>query len=158
MEHGMLKSGRYAMDVSILGVTNEDAEEFGIELSEGEIPGGGGSNTYEMVMGAWTLNNFYDPDNYRPAVDSKGNPRVTSSSRIQLTFDYRNIYQSQMDYSSGDNGDTRPLGSYYKVKVTGVRSAMSAMRFFCSSLTAPSMVRTRSMRCLSPSRLKWMSA
>ena len=120
--YGMLKSGRYAMDVSILGVTKQDAEDFGIELSEGEIPTGGGTTTYNMVMGAWTLSGFYDPNNYRQAVDSKGNPRITSSSRMQLTFDYRNIYQSQMDYSSGDNGDTRPLGSFYKVKVTGIMS------------------------------------
>ncbi len=120
--YGMLKSGRYAMDVTILGITKQDAEDFGIELSEGEIPSGGGTTTYNMVMGAWTLNNFYDPDNYRPAVDSNGNPRVTSSSRIQLTFDYRNIYQNQMDYSSSDNPDAKPLGSFYKVKVTGIMS------------------------------------
>ena len=120
--YGMLKSGRYAMDVSILGVTKQDAEDFGIKLSEGEIPSGGGTTTYNMVLGAWTLSGFYDPDNYRPAVDSKGNPRITSSSRMQLTFDYRNIYLNQMDLNSGDNGDTRPLGSFYKVKVTGIMS------------------------------------
>ena len=120
--YGMLKSGRYAMDVSILGVTKEDAEAFDIELSEGEIPSGGGSTTYEMVMGAWTLGNFYDPDNYRQAVDSQGNPRVTSSSRMQLTFDSRNIYTSSYDATSTDGTTQTPLGSYYKIKVTGIMS------------------------------------
>jgi ABC-type antimicrobial peptide transport system permease subunit len=119
--YGMLKSGRYATDAAILGITAEDAEDFGIELSEGELPGSGGSTTYEMVLGAWTLSNFYDPVTYRQAVDSNGNPKITSSSRMQLTFDYRNIYQSQMDYSLDDTNQT-PLGSYYKIKVTGVMS------------------------------------
>ena len=120
--YGMLKSGRYAMDVSILGVTKQDAADFGIELSEGEIPGAGGSNTFEMVMGAWTLSGFYNPDNYRPAVDAKGNPRITSSSRMQLTFDYRNIYANQLDPSSLTDPNQPPLGGFYKIKVTGVMS------------------------------------
>jgi ABC-type antimicrobial peptide transport system permease subunit len=119
--YGMLKSGRYATDASILGITMEDADEFGIELSEGELPGSGSSTTYEMVLGAWTLDNFYDPNTYRQAVDSNGNPKVTTSSRMQLTFDYRNIYQSQLDYSTDDTDQT-PLGSYYKIRVTGVMS------------------------------------
>jgi ABC-type antimicrobial peptide transport system permease subunit len=119
--YGMLKSGRYATDASILGITPEDAEEFGMELGEGEFPGSGGSTTYEMVLGSWTLDSFYDPVSYRQAVDSNGNPKVTSSSRMQLTFDHRNIYQSQMNYSS-DDAEQTPLGSYYKVKVTGVMS------------------------------------
>jgi len=119
--YGMLKSGRYATDAAILGVTAEDAEEFGLELSEGELPGSGGSTTYEMVLGSWTLDSFYDPVTYRQAVDSSGNSKVTSSSRMQLTFDYRNIYQSQLDYSSDDTDQT-PLGNYYTVKVTGVMS------------------------------------
>ncbi len=119
--YGMLKSGRYATDAAILGITPEDAEDFGLELSEGELPGSGGSTTYDMVLGAWALSNFYDPMTYRQAIDSNGNPKVTSSSRMQLTFDYRNIYQSQMDYSSDDTEQT-PLGSYYKINVTGVMS------------------------------------
>jgi len=118
--YGMIKSGRYVMDVSILGITQEDAEDFGIELSEGEMPGKSGS-TYEMVLGAWVLSNFYDSTTYRQAVDSNGNPRVTSSSRMQLTFDYRNIYQSQIDLTDEEIAQD-PLGNYYKVKVTGIMS------------------------------------
>ncbi len=120
--YGMLKSGRYATDASILGITPEDAKEFGIELSEGELPGAGGSTTYEMALGSWTLDNFYDPVSYRQAVDSNGNPKVTSSSRMQLTFDYRNIYQSNMNYSQDDDPNQTPLGGFYKIKVTGVTS------------------------------------
>ncbi|HWQ05673.1 MAG: ABC transporter permease [Clostridiaceae bacterium] len=122
--YGILKSGRYITDVSILGITKEDAAEFGIELSEGEIPTSGGSTTYEMALGSWVLSNFYDPDTGRQAVDSSGNPRITTSSRMQLTFDYRNIYQDQVFISSddSDNTDTLPLGNYYKVKVSGVMS------------------------------------
>lgn len=119
--YGMLKSGSYATDVSILGVTKEDAAEFGIELSEGELPGKSGGSTYEMVLGSWVLNSFYDANTYRQAVDSQGNPKVTSSSRMQLTFDYRNIYQSQIDLSDSDD-TAQPLGSYYKIKVTGTMS------------------------------------
>ena len=40
----------------------------------------------------------------------------------------------------------------YIARMSGVRSAMLAMRLFCSSSTSPAMVSTRSMCCLSPSR------
>ncbi|MEZ4508588.1 MAG: hypothetical protein R2912_06070 [Eubacteriales bacterium] len=53
--YGMIQSGNYATDASILGVTKEDAELFGITLAEGELPGAGGSTTYEIALGAWTL-------------------------------------------------------------------------------------------------------
>jgi len=119
--YGMLKSGRYAADVSILGITKEDAEEFGIELGEGEMPGKSGS-TYEMALGSWVLNDFYDSTTYRQALDSKGNPRVTSSSRMQLTFDYRNIRPNDIGFSDPDDTTQQPLGGLYKVKVTGVMS------------------------------------
>ena len=119
--YGMLKSGRYAADVSILGITKEDAKEFGIELGEGEMPGKSGS-TYEMALGSWVLNDFYDSTTYRQALDSKGNPRVTSSSRMQLTFDYRNIRPNDIGFSDPDDTTQQPLGGLYKVKVTGVMS------------------------------------
>ncbi len=120
--YGMLQSGRYATDVNILGVTKEQAEKFGITLAEGSMPGVGGATTYEIVLGAWALQNFYSPDNYRPAVDKNGNSKVTTSSRMQLTFDYRNIYK-QVDIAVADDGTgepEKPLGNFYKLKVTGV--------------------------------------
>ncbi len=70
-------------------MTKEQAEQFGITLSQGTMPGSGGSTTYEIALGAWTLQNFYDPDTYRQAIDKNGNPKVTTDSRMQLTFDYR---------------------------------------------------------------------
>ena len=120
--YGMLKSGRYVTDASILGVTKEQAERFGITLSEGTIPGSSGSNTYQMAVGAWTLQNFYDPDNYRQAVDKNGNPKITKDSRMQLTFDYRNVSSRYMMNASvsSDDEDTIPLGNTYKIKVTGI--------------------------------------
>ena len=119
--YGMIKSGRYATDVSILGITKEQAEQFGITLAEGEMPGVGGSTTYEIALGAWTLQNFYDPDSYRQALDKNGNSKVTEDSRMQLTFDYRNVY-TQVVVDTGDTSDeeTTPIGNLYKLKVTGV--------------------------------------
>ena len=66
--YGMIKSGQYVTDISILGITKEQAEQFGITLAEGEMPGAGGATTYEIALGAWTLQNFYNADNYRQAM------------------------------------------------------------------------------------------
>ena len=120
--YGMLKSGRYVTDASILGVTKEQAEQFGITLSEGTIPGSSGSTTYQMAVGAWTLQNFYDPDTYRQAVDKDGNSKITIDSRMQLTFDYRNVSSRYLMSASTDTSDedTIPLGNTYKIKITGV--------------------------------------
>ncbi len=120
--YGMIKSGNYATDVSILGVTKEQAEQFGITLSEGTLPGSSGSTTYEIALGAWVLQNFYDPDTYRQAIDKNGDPKVTVDSRMQLTFDYRNVYrQAMIAMQNDDSGEAQtPLGSFYKLRVTGV--------------------------------------
>ena len=120
--NGMLKSGKYAVDASILGVTKEQAEQFDIKLAEGEFPGGGSSNTYEMALGAWTLQGFYSPDNYRQAIDRNGNPKVTKDARMQLTFDYRNVFR-QAVMIVPDEGSTEeqiPPGDTYKLRVTGI--------------------------------------
>ena len=120
--YGMIKSGKYAVDASILGVTKEQAELFNITLSEGELPDAGSANTYEIALGAWTLQGFYSPDNYRPALDKDGNPKVKKDSRMQLTFDYRNIYtQMMIDTSDNSSGKApEPPGDFYKLKVTGI--------------------------------------
>jgi ABC-type antimicrobial peptide transport system permease subunit len=120
--YGMLKSGKYAMDASILGVTREQAEQFNITLADGTFPGTGSATTYEIVLGAWTLDGFYNPDNYQQAIDRNGNPKVTKDSRMQLTFDYRNIYrQAAMAMQEDGSGQApKPLGEYYKLKVTGI--------------------------------------
>ncbi len=121
--YGMLKSGRYVTDASILGVTKEQAEKFGITLADGKVPGASGSNVYEIALGAWTLQNFYNPDNGRQALDKNGNSKITADSRIQLTFDYRNVSsQYQMNASIGntdDDDDKTPLGATYKLNVVG---------------------------------------
>ena len=119
--YGILKSGRYVTDASILGVTKEQAAKFGITLADGKIPGGSGANVYEIALGAWTLQNFYSPDNYRQAVDRLGNPKISAHSRMQLTFDYRNTSnQYQLDSTVDQSGEEqKPLGAFYKLKVVG---------------------------------------
>ena len=118
--YGMIKSGQYVTDISILGITKEQAEQFGITLAEGEMPGKGGSTTYEIALGAWTLQNFYNSDNYRQAIDKNGNPKVSAESRMQLTFDYRNIYKDVTIVTDDSSTETeKPLGNFYKLKVTG---------------------------------------
>ncbi|MEN6637111.1 MAG: ABC transporter permease [Clostridiaceae bacterium] len=118
--YGMLKSGRYVTDASILGVTKEQAEKFGITLADGKIPGSSGSNVYEIALGAWTLQNFYNPDNGRQAVDKNGNSKITADSRIQLTFDYRAISnQGQVQPDPAPGEKVIPLGDFYKLNVVG---------------------------------------
>jgi len=122
--YGILKSGNFMTDASILGITPEQAKEFGITLSEGEMPTAGGSNTFEIVLGSWSLSNFYNPESGRQAVDKNGNPRITKDARIQLTFDYRNVYKNQvvvsMPSSDGTQPPEKPLAPLYKLKVTGI--------------------------------------
>lgn len=114
--YGMLKSGRYVTDVSIMGIDPELASEFGIELSEGEYPSSRSSGgTYDIVLGSDILNNFYDPNNYRQAVDSNGNPKVTADSRFQFTFDYSSIY--------GNASEGHTPGKIYRMNVTGFTSS-----------------------------------
>ena len=120
--YGMLKSGRYVTDASILGVTKEQAEKFGINLAEGKIPSGSGANVYEIVLGAWTLQNFYNPDNGRQAVDKNGNSKITADSRIQLTFDYRSVsnqINANPDPDPNSQDKVIPLGDFYNLKVVG---------------------------------------
>ena len=118
--YGMLKSGRYVTDASILGVTKEQAEKFGINLAEGKIPSGSGANVYEIVLGTWTLQNFYNPDNGHQALDKNGNSKITADSRIQLTFDYRAVSNQDQVLSDPAPGEkVIPLGDFYKLKVVG---------------------------------------
>ena len=114
---GMAMSGKYATDVSIMGIDMEQAELFGIKLEEGEYPGNklaGGK--VQMVVPSSFYNNFYDPNANRwsPAIDKDGNPKVTSRSRLKLTFDYSNVYTNQ----PGDPGQQK--GKIYTLVPTGM--------------------------------------
>ena len=113
---GMAMSGKYATDVSIMGIDMEQAELFGIKLEEGEYPGNklaGGK--VQMVVPSSFYNNFYDPNANRwsPAIDKNGNSKVTSRSRLKLTFDYSNVYTNQ----PGDPGQQK--GKIYTLVPTG---------------------------------------
>ena len=114
---GMAMSGKYATDVSIMGIDMEQAELFGIKLAEGEYPGSklaGGK--VQMVVPSSFYNNFYDPNDNRwsPAIDKNGNSKVTSRSRLKLTFDYSNVYTNQ----PGDPGQQK--GKIYTLVPTGM--------------------------------------
>lgn len=114
---GMAMSGKYATDVSIMGIDMEQAELFGIKLAEGEYPGSklaGGK--VQMLLPYDFYNNFYDPNANRwsPAIDKNGNSKVTSRSRLKLTFDYSNVYTNQ----PGDPGQQK--GKIYTLVPTGM--------------------------------------
>ena len=114
---GMAMSGKYATDVSIMGIDMEQAELFGIKLEEGEYPGNklaGGK--VQMLLPYDFDNNFYDPNANRwsPAIDKDGNPKITSRSRLKLTFDYSNVYTNQ----PGDPGQQK--GKIYTLVPTGM--------------------------------------
>ena len=114
---GMAMSGKYATDVSIMGIDMEQAELFGIKLEEGEYPGNklaGGK--VQMLLPYDFYNNFYDPNANRwsPAIDKDGNSKVTSRSRLKLTFDYSNVYTNQ----PGDPGQQK--GKIYTLVPTGM--------------------------------------
>ena len=114
---GMAMSGKYATDVSIMGIDMEQAELFGIKLAEGEYPGNklaGGK--VQMLLPYDFYNNFYDPNANRwsPAIDKNGNSKVTSRSRLKLTFDYSNVYTNQ----PGDPGQQK--GKIYTLVPTGM--------------------------------------
>ena len=114
---GMAMSGKYATDVSIMGIDMEQAELFGIKLEEGEYPGSklaGGK--VQMLLPYDFYNNFYDPNANRwsPAIDKDGNPKITSRSRLKLTFDYSNVYTNQ----PGDPGQQK--GKIYTLVPTGM--------------------------------------
>lgn len=85
---GMLMSGKYATDVSIMGIDMEQAALFGIEIAEGEFPSNkmaGGK--VPMLMSASIYNNFYDPNANRwsPAIDKDGNPK--RDLKVQIKAD-----------------------------------------------------------------------
>ena len=114
---GMAMSGKYATDVSIMGIDMEQAELFGIKLEEGEYPGNklaGGK--VQMLLPYDFYNNFYDPNANRwsPAIDKDGNPKITSRSRLKLTIDYSNVYTNQ----PGDPGQQK--GKIYTLVPTGM--------------------------------------
>jgi len=122
--YGMLKSGRYASHASIIGIDEESAKAFDFQLAEGRFPEGSRGRTYEMVMGSWTMEEFFNPDSYQMAVDSNGNPKVTLDSRMELTFDYSNIYPDYMTGISEDpNAPVQQKGSFYDIKPVGVMSS-----------------------------------
>jgi putative ABC transport system permease protein len=112
---GMIKSGQYVSDLSIAGVDMKLAEEFGFKLSEGKMPSSNSGSKYEIVLGSWTLQNFYNPKTGKQAIDANGNSKITlERSRFQMTFDYQNVYGD----SSGDSGT--PKGKMYDIKPVGV--------------------------------------
>ncbi len=117
---GLLRSGKYISDISIMAIDTKQAELFGITLDSGKMPSARSSGgTYEMVLGNGVISNFYDPKTGKQALDRDGNPKITENSRFQLTFDYNNVYGNNMDDGSTVHGRT------YRLKPTGIVSASS---------------------------------
>lgn len=115
---GMVKSGQYVTDLSIVGVDLAAAEKFQFELSEGQLPKPHVGSTYEIVFNSWTLQNFYNPKNGRQAIDSMGNSKITMNSKFQFTFDYSNVY----DYGGMWEDEQRAKGKMYKLEPVGILS------------------------------------
>lgn len=120
---GYLKSGKWVGNCSILGIDAEAAKLFGVDLSEGRYPVyKRGGSTYEMVMSNDVFYNFYDPRTGRQATDKDGNPRITKDSRLQLTFDHRNVYPDMMLGGGMGDGESNQPGKTYRVENVGTVS------------------------------------
>ena len=121
---GLLQSGRYVTDVSIVGVDESMAAEFDMTLGDGRYPQFKRGSKHEIVLGSYALQNFYEPDTGKSAIDRDGNPKVTLDSRFKLTFDYSNVY----DYG-GDGSQKR--GSIYKLDVVGTMADSGNYSWYC---------------------------
>ena len=120
--YGILKSGKWISDCSIMAIDSSVAEEFGIELSEGRYPKyKRGSSSYEIVLSQDVLNWFYDPNTGKQAVDRDGKPKVTMESKFQITFDYNSIYNNNSG-GMGDEENQQSAGRTYRIDPVGVVS------------------------------------
>ncbi len=118
---GMLMSGRYITDISIMAIDMTQAEAFGINLAEGEFPSdrlSGG--VCELVLGADVVNCFYDPRTGKQATDRDGNSKIKLTSRFQLTFDYNIAYGNDTSYDT-----SYTPGKVYRMKPSGIMSSDS---------------------------------
>lgn len=132
---GMVKCGQYVTDVSIMGVDVAVAEQFGIKLAEGRMPVAGSSTNIEIVLGSYALQNFYNPNTGKQAMDREGNTLIDMErGRFQLTFDMSNIYPQQeyfegkpimSDFAEGGGGGTVAKGKMYKITPVGIMSDTS---------------------------------
>ena len=114
--YGIIKSGKWIADTSILAIDGEVAEQFGIELSEGRYPEyKRGGDTHEIVLSESVLSWFYDPNTGKQAVDRDGNPKVTMDSRFQLTFDYNAAFGSRNTEPGYVPGKTYRINAVGKV-------------------------------------------
>ena len=117
---GIVKSGRYISDISIMAIDTEQAALFEIKLESGEFPSSHTSgSSYQIVFGNGVLGYFYDPKTGKQALDRDGNSKITIDSRFQLTFDYNNVYNNP------DTGGETERGKFYKLIPSGVVSAES---------------------------------
>ncbi|MCL2694713.1 MAG: ABC transporter permease [Clostridiales bacterium] len=113
---GMITTSRFTTSVSILGVDEETAVDFGFDLAEGRLPTHQrGSRNFEMVFGNWVLDSFYNPKNGNPAIDREGNSMIKMTNRFRMTFDWMNIYDTggmppPENYSPGRFYNITPVG------------------------------------------------
>ncbi len=116
-----IKSGQYVAGVSILGIDAEQAEEFGFKLASGRMPRATAGNRVEMVVGSWTMRDFYNPVTGKQAYNwNTGASRISlERSRFQLTFDSENVYRpTNMGYEDYDPSGRAP-GKMYTLDIVG---------------------------------------
>lgn len=118
---GMCKSGKYVTDLTLMGIDLSEAEAFGFNLASGRMPESGSAGTVEIVFGSYVLTSFYNPQNYKQAISSTGEPLVNlERSRFELTFDYNNIYNNNSGMIPGEETpNTTPKGKMYKLRPVG---------------------------------------
>lgn len=76
--YAIVTSGQYMSDLQLIGVDPELAEEFGFKLAEGRLPKHVGGSKVEVVFGAYVLDNFYNPNTGKQAMDyNTGISKVT---------------------------------------------------------------------------------
>ncbi len=121
--YGMLTSGQYVSDVQILGVDPEVAADFGFDLTEGSsYPANVGGSRVELTFGSYVFESFYNPRTGNQAFDMMtGESKITMDSRIELTFDYNNVYDDgNMYYEEGM--EVPEKGKIYRVDPVGIQT------------------------------------
>jgi len=94
-----------------------------------------GGSKVEVVFGAYVLDNFYNPNTGKQAMDyTTGVSKVTlDKSRFQMTFDWNNVYGNDMMYPEGESPP--PRGKFYKLEPVGVQAMEGNNNYYYSLIS-----------------------